>query len=96
MLLHLRLITLHDVRGKILKLSTQSHYKMHTNKAVLKNVNQAEIAESEGIKAIVSQVAIQAATAVMMMLRDTDVGPQAAINTTASESHRNRNKVDQP
>ena len=36
-----------------------------------KNLNQAEMAESEGIQAIVNQEAIQAA---MMALRGADVG----------------------
>ena len=33
------------------------------------------MAESEGIKEIVNQVAIQAVTTVMMALKDVDVGP---------------------
>ena len=40
------------------------------------------MAESEGIQAIVNLAAIQVVTAVMMVLRDTDVGPQPA--TTAA------------
>ena len=33
------------------------------------------MAESEGVKEIVNQVAVQVATAVMMAFSDTDVGP---------------------
>ena len=40
-----------------------------------KNGNQAEMATSEGIQEIVNQVAVQAVTAVIMVLRDADVGP---------------------
>ena len=39
-----------------------------------KNLSQAEMEESEGIPAIVSQAAIQTVTAVMITLRDTYVG----------------------
>ena len=37
------------------------------------------MAESEGIQKVVNQAAIQAATAVKMALRGTDVGPYLAI-----------------
>ena len=40
-----------------------------------KNLNQADIAESECIQAVVSKVVIQAVTEVIMVLRDKDVGP---------------------
>ena len=43
--------------------------------AMQKNLNQAEMAESESIQAIVNQAAVQEAIAVMMALRDADVGP---------------------
>ena len=36
------------------------------------------MAESEGIQEIVNQAAIQAVTAVTMVLRDADSGPQSA------------------
>ena len=39
------------------------------------NSKQVERAESEGIHAIVIQAAVQAATAEMMVLRDTDKEP---------------------
>ena len=39
-----------------------------------KNLNQAEMAESEGIQVIDNQATMQAATAVMMALRDVDTG----------------------
>ena len=41
------------------------------------------MAESEGIQAIVTQAAIQAVTAVMMVLRDADAGPRTAANTAS-------------
>ena len=57
-----------------------------------KNVDQAEMAESEGIQAIVNHVAVQVATAVMMALRD--VG-QAQIQQ-AQGSLRDKDRPDQP
>ena len=60
-----------------------------------KNLNQAEMAESEGIQAIVNQVAIQAVTAVMMALRDADAGPQTATKP-AQETLRDGGMGDQP
>ena len=65
MLLHSSPITLHGVRSKSLKQDRQVTPKKQAN-------NQAEMAESEGIQAIVAKVPIQAATVVMMVLRDTD------------------------
>ena len=44
------------------------------------------MAESEGIQAVVNQVVVQVMTAVMMALRDTDVGPRILANT-AKERH---------
>ena len=40
-----------------------------------KNLNQAEMVEPEDILAIVYQMPLQAVPAVMMALRDTNVGP---------------------
>ena len=40
-----------------------------------KIINQPEIAESEGIQVIVNHAAIHMVTAVMMAVRDPDVGP---------------------
>ena len=68
----MRLITLHGVRSKSLKLADKVTLKKQTN---TENRNQDEMAESEGIQVIVNQVAIQAATAMMMALRETDMGP---------------------
>ena len=42
-------------------------------------ISKAEMAESEGIKEKVNQVAIQAAMAVMMAFRETDTGSQTVI-----------------
>ena len=60
MLLYYRQITLHNVKGKSLKLGIQSPSRSRQAQAAQKNINQAEIAESEGIEAIVYQMAIQA------------------------------------
>ena len=46
----------------------------NTHKHSQKTLNPPGMAESEGIQAIVNQVAIQAVTAVMMVLRNTDMG----------------------
>ena len=43
--------------------------------AMPKKLNQAEMAESEGIQTTVTQAAFQVVTAVMMALRDADPGP---------------------
>ena len=48
------------------------------------------MAESEGIQAIVNKVAIQAVTAIMMELRDTDVGPWSATTAIPRELQRQR------
>ena len=55
--LHLKLITLHAVRSKSLKLEKQSPS------------NEAKMAGSEGIQTIVNQVVVQAVTGGMMALR---------------------------
>ena len=39
------------------------------------------MAESELVQPIVNKVAVEAGTAVIMMLRDTDAGPRSAANT---------------
>ena len=41
------------------------------------------MAESEGTQAIVNQVAIQEATAVMMVFRDADIGPRTTAYTAS-------------
>ena len=41
------------------------------------------MAESEGIQAILNQIAIQAVTAVLMVLRDTNAWPRTAANTAS-------------
>ena len=43
------------------------------------------MAESQGIQGIFNQVAIQAATALMIALTDPHVGPQPATNTTSQK-----------
>ena len=48
------------------------------------------MAESEGINEIVNQVAIQTATALMIALRDMDVGPQPTHNTSQREPQRQK------
>ena len=52
-----------------------------------KNENPAEMAEAEGIQQMVNQAAEQAATAAMMVLRDTEAGCQLE-PTVRPKSHR--------
>ena len=59
-----------------------------------KNINQAEMAESEGIQAIVNQAATQTATAVMMVLRDANAGSQPA--TIVCPRKQQRDMTDKP
>ena len=47
--------------------------------------------DSESIKEIVNQVAVQAATAVIMAFRDTEIGHQPATMPDQSENKRQRN-----
>ena len=54
------------------------------------------MAESEGIQAIVKQVAIQAATTVMIVLSDADVRPKPTNDTASPRDHRDRDMVDHP
>ena len=74
MLSYLRPITLHGVRSKRLKPGRQFTSKKQTNTNNAENLNEAETTECEVIQAIVNQAAIQAMTAVMMVLRDVDAG----------------------
>ena len=53
-----------------------------------KNLNQAEKAESEGIQPVINQVAIQAATAVVLVLRDADAGPQPIATASLIEPYK--------
>ena len=48
------------------------------------------MAESEGMKEIVNQVAVQAATAVMTVLRDVDVGPKPTPTASQRKLQRQR------
>ena len=48
------------------------------------------MAELEGIKEIVNQVAVQAATAVMITLRDADAEPQPTTTASHTEPQRQR------
>ena len=58
---------------------------------VQKNTNQNEMAESEAIQTMIKQVAIQAATALVMALRKVDAGPRSGTCTTClREMHRQR------
>ena len=50
--------------------------------------------ESEAMQSIVNPAAIQAATAVVMGLREADAGPRAGINT-ASLREVHKDKADQ-
>ena len=54
------------------------------------SLNQAEMVESEDIQIIVNQAATKAVTAVMMALRDADMGPQPAATASLRESQRLR------
>ena len=56
--------------------------KEQANISNAQNLNQAEIAKPEGIQAIVNP----APTAVIMTLRNTDVGPQPANTATSRET----------
>ena len=49
------------------------------------------MAYSESIKEIVNQVAVQAATAVMIAFRDTETGPWPAVMTNQWENQRKNN-----
>ena len=52
---------------------------------------QAEMAESEAMQSIVKQANVQAATAVMMVIRDAGVKLRPATNTESMrKSHRKR------
>ena len=65
---------------------------IHSRLAVQKNKIKAEMAESEVIQAKVNQAAIQAASAVVIVLRDADAGPRSGGSTASlREAHRQRN-----
>ena len=49
---------------------------------------------SEGIQAIVNYVTIQAATAVLMALRDVDVGSKPAITTGSQRKPKDKGMSD--
>ena len=73
MLSHLRLITLHGVSSKSLKLGRQSQMKEAD-----KDIQKVKVYLNGRIQKhsrIVNQPAIQAATTLMAVLRDMDVGP---------------------
>ena len=46
-------------------------------------LKKAEMTESEGIQAIVNQVAVQVVTTMMMVVKDAEVGPRPTTNTTS-------------
>ena len=58
-----------------------------------KNQNHAEMTEFEGTQAIVNQGAVQAATAVMTVLRDADVGCQPATITILRKPQKQRHRI---
>ena len=78
-MLHSRLIiTLHAVKGKRLK-------KAHSPR------NTSEMPESEEIMTAVIQMAIQAATTAVMVMREADAGPTLGTNmVNLGEVHRHR------
>ena len=57
---------------------------LHRNRQTLsEKCNKAEIAESESLQPIVNQAVNQAATAVIFVLKDRDMGCRAATNTAS-------------
>ena len=80
MILHFKLITLHGVRSK----SPQKADIVIPVEAEKMIVIQAEMAESETIQTAVTQVSIQAAMAVVMVMKEADAGPASGANTISS------------
>ena len=67
------------VRSKSLKLGRCSHSKKkQTNTSNAERIQiKTDVAESKAIQRKVNQLAIQAATAMVMVLRDADAGPRS-------------------
>ena len=69
-------------------MQTMSFQRGHQTEVVQKNLNQTEMAESEGIKGIVSQVVVQAVTAVMIVVRDAHDVPRPVANTASPKEQK--------
>ena len=54
------------------------------------------MAESEGIRELVNQAAVQAATAAMMVLRDVEAGPQLTTRASHRKPEREREIYSRP
>ena len=67
---------------------TKSLQRSRRIQAMQKNLNQTELAESEGIPAIVNQVAIEVTREVVMVLRHTDERPLPAATGSMRELQR--------
>ena len=92
MLLHRRPITLHGVRSKKSQLG-----RCEDMKATIVQIHSiyTEMEDSESIKEIVNQVAMQAATGITMAFKDTDVAlwPATMLNHYENQRQINRGLV---